>query len=132
MRVGLVGLGQMGRHHARLLSDSSTVEFVGAVDPEGDRHGVMHGGPVFDTVSQMIDAGLDAAIVAVPTADHRDVAVKLAENGVSTLVEKPLAESVQSAEVIVDAFAANGVLGAVGHVERFNSSLQEMKKRLDQ
>ena len=130
MRVGLIGLGQMGRHHARVLSDSGEVDFVGAVDPLGDRHQVMRHGKVFDSVEDLLQAGIDAAVVAIPTADHHSVALRLAEEGVHTLIEKPLADTVTAAEEIRDAFVAAGVVGTVGHVERFNSALQELRRRL--
>lgn len=131
MRMGLVGLGQMGRHHARILSETEDVEFVGAVDPIGDKHHAMAKGLLYPSVDQLLDAGLDAAIVAVPTARHRDVAVELASRGVHTLIEKPLADTVETATEIMEAFSDNDALGAVGHVERFNSALQEMKRRLE-
>lgn len=130
MRFGLVGLGQMGRHHARILSESTDVEFIGAVDPMGDRHRAMRQGAVFEDVEGLLEQGIDAAVLAVPTIHHRDLALKLAAAGVHTLIEKPLAESVPVAEEIRDAFAASGAVGVVGHVERFNSGLQEMKRRL--
>ena len=132
MRIGLVGLGQMGRHHARILSDSDDVEFVGAVDPMGDRHGAMRRGRVFAAVDELIETRIDAAVVAVPTIHHRDIALQLAGAGVHTMIEKPLAESVPIALEIRDAFASLGVVGVVGHVERFNSGLQEMKRRLNE
>lgn len=131
IKFGLVGLGQMGRHHARLLSESDEVEFVGAVDPSGDRHGAMREGDLFDTVDQLIDAGIEAAVVAVPTVQHYEVAMALAGAGIHTLIEKPLADTVAAAEEIRTEFDRQGVLGAVGHVERFNSALQEMKRRLE-
>jgi UDP-N-acetylglucosamine 3-dehydrogenase len=131
MRFGLVGLGQMGRHHARILSTSPEVEFVGAVDPMGDRHNAMRSGSVFDTIDELLAEGIDSAILAVPTAHHFDVAIQLAGEGIHTLIEKPLADSVTAAEQIYEAFQSNGLVAAVGHVERFNSGLQEMKRRLD-
>jgi UDP-N-acetylglucosamine 3-dehydrogenase len=131
MRIGLFGLGQMGRHHARILGDSDDVDFVGAFDPGGDPHRAMRRGELFDDAEELIEAGIDAAIVAVPTIRHKDLALRLADRGVHTLIEKPLAESVSAARKIRDQFHDEGVLGAVGHVERFNSCLQEMKRRLD-
>lgn len=130
IRFGLIGLGQMGRHHARVMIQSGEVYFTGAVDPEGDRHRVVGTGEVFEAVDQLLSAGVDAAVVAVPTAHHREVAFQLASAGVHTLVEKPLADTVAAAEEIRVEFEARGVLGAVGHVERFNSALQEMNRRL--
>ena len=106
MRYGLIGLGQMGRHHARVLSESPDAEFVGAVDPLGDRHGAMRGGRLFHDVEQLLAEGVDAAVLAAPTAEHREIALKLVAAGVHTLIEKPLAESVASAIEIRDAFAA--------------------------
>jgi len=131
MRFGLVGIGQMGRHHARILSDSDDVEFVGAVDPMGDEHRVMRLGKIFPEVDDLLAVGIDAAVVAVPTAHHRDVALRLAEAGVHTLIEKPLADTVTAAKEIASGFEHGDVLGAVGQVERFNSALQVMKRRLD-
>jgi predicted dehydrogenase len=130
IRFGLIGLGQMGRHHARVMIQSGEVHFTGAVDPEGDRHRVLGTGEIFDAVDELLSAGVDAAVVAVPTAHHREVALQLASAGVHTLIEKPLAETVAAAEEIRVEFKTRGVLGAVGHVERFNSALQEMKRRL--
>lgn len=131
IRFGLVGLGQMGRHHARLLSESEEVDFVGAVDLVGDKHRALRSGELFADLSDLLSVGVDAAIVAVPTALHHDIAVELAAQGVHTLIEKPLAESVERANEIAESFSGQEVLGAVGHVERFNSALQEMKRRLD-
>lgn len=130
MRFGLIGLGQVGRHHARLLFDSPDVEFVGAVDPLGDRHDAMRGRKPLDDVEQLLEVGIEAAIIAIPTAQHREMALKMADAGVNTLIEKPLAESVAAAEEIRDAFAGKSFVGAVGHVERFNSALQEMARRM--
>lgn len=132
MRFGLVGLGQMGRHHARLLSAAGDVELVGAVDPAGDPHGALNRGVLFDDVDALLAADVDAVIVAVPTAQHRDVALRLAGADVHTLIEKPLAESVAVAVEIEQGFAQSNAVGVVGHVERFNSALQEMKRRVDE
>lgn len=131
MRFGLVGLGMMGRHHARILTESEQVDFVGAFDPIGDRHNAMSKGTLFSELDSLLDRGIDAVIVAVPTAQHRDVALRMAELDIHTLIEKPLAESVPNAVEIQNAFAGGAAIAAVGHVERFNPALQELKKRLD-
>ena len=131
MRFGLVGLGMMGRHHARLLADSDEVDFVGASDPIGDRHNAMSHGRLFSDLDSLLEEGIEAAIVAVPTAQHHEVALRMAGLDIHTLVEKPLAESVDHAVEIRDSFAESIAIGAVGHVERFNPALQELKRRLD-
>ena len=126
-----MGLGMMGRHHARILADSPDVDFVGAYDPIGDRHGAMRRGSLFTDLEALLDQGLDAAIVAVPTAEHRDMALRMADLSIHTLIEKPLADSVSHAVEIQGGFERSSAIGAVGHVERFNPALQELKRRLD-
>ena len=70
LRAGLVGLGMMGRHHARVLRSLDGVELVGVADPDGDKHGVAGGIPVFGSVTELIAAGIDYCMVAVPTVYH--------------------------------------------------------------
>ncbi|MBT9255915.1 Gfo/Idh/MocA family oxidoreductase [Phycicoccus sp. MAQZ13P-2] len=131
LRAGLVGLGMMGRHHARVLDALPGVELVALADPGGDPHGVAGGRPVGRDVQHVLDIGVDCCVVSVPTAHHEPVAVALAEAGVATLVEKPLALDVAAAERVVEAFRSRGVLGAVGHVERYNPALQQARRRLE-
>ena len=130
LRVGLIGLGSMGRHHARLVKETPGLELVAVADPGGDRFGVAGGLPVLDSVEQLIAVGLDVAVVAVPTSLHEEVAVPLAEAGVHTLIEKPIAGTVEAAETVVAAFAKAGLVGAVGYVERCNPALVEMRRRM--
>jgi UDP-N-acetylglucosamine 3-dehydrogenase len=130
LRVGVLGLGMMGRIHARVAQEIDGFELVGIVDPLGDSQGIARGAPVFNEPEQLIDAGIDAAIVSVPTEDHLAVGLKLAEAGVHTMIEKPLADSVEAAKQLRDAFEAAGVVGCVGHVERFNPAIQQLKKRV--
>jgi predicted dehydrogenase len=122
----------IGRHHARLLQASDEVVFAGAVDPAGDTHGSVRDAQlVFGQVAELLASGpLDFAIVAVPTEDHLDAVRALAAEGVSVLVEKPLAASTSQAREIVELCAAAGVHGAVGHVERFNPALLELRRRV--
>jgi UDP-N-acetylglucosamine 3-dehydrogenase len=128
----VIGLGMIGRHHARLLQDSERVRFAGAVDPGGDRFRAVHQPElVLDSVAALLDRGpLDFAIVAVPTELHLPVARELAAAGVSMLIEKPLAATTDTAKEIVELCRRAGVLAAVGHVERFNPALQSLRRRL--
>ena len=133
VRMGLIGVGNMGRHHARLLSETDEVDFVAVHDPAGDTHGAAHNrAPLVDSVDEMIEMGVDAAVVAIPTTYHADVAMHLAGAGVNMLIEKPLAEHAAQARAIRDAVDNAGLVGAVGHVERCNPALVEMRKRLDE
>lgn len=131
LRAGLIGLGMMGRHHARNLRSIEGVELVAVADPQGDPHGAAPGYDVLPDIDALIEVGLDYCVVAVPTAFHRDVALKLAEAGVHTLVEKPLAFDIVEAEEITKAFEAKSLVGAVGYIERYNPALQEMRKRIE-
>ena len=131
LRAGLVGLGMMGRHHARVLGSLEGVELVAVCDPMGDAHNVAGGRPVFTKVSELIAAGIDYAMVAAPTAFHEELALELAEAGIHALIEKPLAVDTPAAKRIQEAFAAKGLVGAVGHIERYNPALQQLRARLD-
>ncbi len=131
LRAGLLGAGMMGRHHARVLRELEGVELVAIADPAGDPHGVAGALGVLPGIEALIAAGIDIAVIAVPTRLHEDAAVKLAAAGIHTLVEKPIAEHAAAAQRMVAAFADAGLVGAVGHVERFNPALQELRRRLE-
>ena len=131
LRAGLVGLGMMGRHHARVLSSLTDVELVAVCDPMGDPHKAAGDRTVLKTVKELIDTGIDYAMIAAPTAFHEELALELAAAGIHAMVEKPLAIDTQSAEKITAAFKAKGLVGAVGHIERYNPALQQLRMRLE-
>lgn len=131
LRAGLVGLGMMGRHHARVLGSLDGVELVAVSDPMGDPHGAASGREVLRSVDELIKVGIDYAMVAAPTAFHEELALALADAGIHAMIEKPLAVDTPSAKRIADAFASKKLVGAVGHIERFNPALQQMRARLE-
>lgn len=131
LRAGLVGVGMMGRHHARVLSSLDGVEFVAVVDPGGDPHGVASGRQLLPSVAELIALGIDYAMVAAPTAAHEEIGLELAEAGVHALIEKPLAFDTPAARRLASAFALRGLVGAVGHIERYNPALQQLRRRLE-
>lgn len=131
LRAGLVGLGSMGRHHARVLSGLEGVDLVGVVDPMGDKFGAAQGAPILNTVEELIALGVDYAVVACPTALHEPVGLALAEAGVCALVEKPVADTVEGARRLVDAFESRGLVAGVGHIERCNPALMSLRARLE-
>lgn len=128
IRVGVLGLGSMGRHHVRNARETEGFELVALADPNGDRFDVARGMEVLPDVDAMIEVGIDAAVVAVPTAYHFESVMKLAEAGVHTMVEKPLASTLEEGEAMVKAFEEADVVGAVGYVERCNPALLEMRR----
>lgn len=131
LRAGVIGLGMMGRHHARVLRSLDGVELVGVADALGDQHDVAQGVPVVRSVDELIAIGIDTAVVAVPTALHEAVGTELAAAGVHALIEKPVAVDGQAARRLVAAFDRAGLVGAVGHIERYNPALQALRQRLD-
>jgi len=131
LRAGVVGVGMMGRNHVRVLRGLEGVDLVGVADGGGDRYGVVDDLPVHANVDDLITAGVDLCAVAVPTEDHVPIATQLADAGVHALIEKPLAEDAAAAEQLADAFEARGLVGAVGHIERYNPALQSLRARLD-
>lgn len=130
LRAGLVGLGAMGRNHARVLAGLAGVDFVGVVDPLGDVNGAAQGAPVVGTVAELLEIGVDYAVVACPTALHEEIGLALAEAGAGALIEKPLAHTVKAAHQLVEAFESRGLVAGVGHIERFNPALQSLRSRL--
>ncbi|GGZ27341.1 dehydrogenase [Streptomyces inusitatus] len=131
LRVGLTGLGSMGRHHARVLASLEGVRLVGVVDPLGDREGWAQGVPVLRTLGELIALGIDYAVVACPTALHVDVGLELAGAGVGALIEKPVADSVEGARALVAAFESRSLVAGVGHIERCNPALRSLRRRLE-
>lgn len=127
LRAGLIGMGSIGRQHARILCDLDGVELIGVVDP---RESGMDSIRRFNSLDELLGYDLDYCVVAVPTAQHAGIALRLAESGVHALVEKPLADSSSTAQMVTDAFDNRGLVGGVGHVERFNAAVQEARKRV--
>lgn len=130
LRAGLIGLGMMGRNHARVLRSLDGVELVAVADPLGDPHDVAGELGVLAGVDDLIATGIDYCVVAVPTAYHHGIAMQLAANGIHALIEKPLAATSAEAAEIVAAFRDADLVGGVGHIERYNPSLQQARARL--
>jgi UDP-N-acetylglucosamine 3-dehydrogenase len=132
LRMGIIGLGMMGRHHARVAREVEGTELVAVADAMGDPHDVAGNLPFYGSVQELIAHGIDAAIVVVPTQYHEEVGLTLAEAGVHALIEKPIAHSLEAGQRLVEAFDRRDLIGTVGHVERFNPALMELRKRLEQ
>lgn len=130
LRAALVGAGMMGRNHARVLSQLQGVDFVAVVDELGDPHDVRGGATLMRELTQVSALGVDFAVVATPTSTHEEVATWLFDSGIHVLVEKPVSSDALSGVRIVDRWQASGCVGAVGHIERFNPAIRELKHRL--
>jgi predicted dehydrogenase len=125
LRLGVVGAGHLGRHHARLLAAMPDVMLVGVADLVEERaHASVAGtGARVLTDAAALLGEVDAVTIAVPTVDHLGVARPFLEQGVSVLVEKPMAASLGEAEEMVRIADASGAVLAVGHTERFNPAV---------
>jgi len=128
LKVAVVGVGHMGRNHARIYGELDGCELVGVVDKDLDRARQVAGQHGGQAVSRFADltTSVDAASVAVPTVYHAEVAIPLLERGIAVLVEKPLAPDAVSARQLVEAARKHGCLLQVGHSERFNPVVQAM------
>jgi predicted dehydrogenase len=125
LRVGVVGVGHLGQHHARIFAGMPGVELVGVADTRVERAEAVAGRTgtrAVDDYRELIDR-VDAVSVAVPTSLHREVASAFLGRGVATLVEKPLAGSLDDAEAIVALAGDRSAVLQVGHIERFNPAL---------
>lgn len=131
LRAGVVGLGVMGRHHSRVLASLEGVEFAGVYDPAPAVPSTIEGRDVIKELESFLDLGLDYCVVAAPTVYHLELGRTLAERGVHALIEKPVASDSESARELERVFTAAGLIGGVGHIERFNPALQSMRQRLE-
>ncbi len=136
-RVGLIGLGAMGRNHQRLLVARSDARLVAVADPVVEAlDAVTHAaGAVVATydepMAMLAEAELDAVVIASPTTTHLPLTLAAVERGIAVLVEKPLAATPSEADALVEASQAMGVPIQVGHVERFNPAVLELGRLLD-
>lgn len=130
LRAGVIGLGTMGRHHLRVLRELSGVEVVGAADPSPAARSAVSLETVTADVDELLALGLDLCVVAAPTLAHAEIGLRLAAAGVPALIEKPLAADSADAFRLAAEFEARGLVGCVGHVERYNVALLAMRYHL--
>jgi predicted dehydrogenase len=129
VRVGVVGFGSIGRHHARNLRAMDSVELVGVVDasPLALAQADALGYPTFMTSKALLNAGVDAAIISVPTSVHEDVAEEFIERSVALLIEKPIAQSMTAAKRLIARCQRAGIPLMVGYVERYNPAMEVVR-----
>ena len=131
IRVGVIGVGAMGKHHARIYSQMDDVELVGVADIDDKiamEIALRYNTEPFNDPETLLKKDLDAVSIAVPTTLHKDVALKAANYAVPMLIEKPIAESLESADAIINAAKRENIKLLIGHIERFNSVILELKE----
>ncbi len=131
IRCGVVGVGRMGRHHARVYSEMEGVELVGVVDQDTDRAAMIaesRNCRAFATEAELLEAGVDAVSIAVPTTAHMYSARPFLESRVACLIGKPLAPDADTAWALKELAEQKGATLMVGHIERFNPVVRAMDK----
>ena len=133
MKVGVIGVGNMGRHHPRVYSELGA-ELVGVADTDlakARKIAAQYATKVYSDYKELLTQDLDAVSIAVPTIEHRAVALAAIQKGVNLLIEKPIADSIESAQEIITAAEARRVKLMVGHIERFNPAVKKLKQIID-
>jgi UDP-N-acetylglucosamine 3-dehydrogenase len=131
IRVGVIGVGAMGVHHARIYSELRDVELVGVADIDvrtALKVAAKYNTEAFDDCERLLKNDLDAVSIAVPTSLHKDVALKAVNYGVHLLIEIPIAESLNSADTILNAVRRENLKLMIGHIERFNPVILTLKE----
>ena len=130
LKIGVIGTGHMGQNHVRNLAAEKKFDLVGVYDiniSQAKTVAEKFETAVFDDIDRLLDS-IEAAVIAVPSSLHKEVALKAAAHGVHALVEKPLATNLADAEIIANSFAKRKLKLSVGHIERFNPVFMELQK----
>jgi len=131
LKVGVVGLGWMGKVHLRVYHQMPGVDVAGVVDTNPETLEAMRAQydvPAFDNLDALLERQLDAVSVCVPTVAHLPIGLRIMERGVPVLIEKPLAASVEEGETLIAKAHAMGIPLMVGHVERFNPAVARVRE----
>jgi len=132
VKVGIIGVGYLGMQHARIISYLEEAELKAVADMDfkraleiGNRHGVNY----YQNYEDMLDE-IDVGIVATPTSEHFHISMNLLKHGKPVLVEKPITETIEQAEQLVDMAKTNGLVLQVGHLERFNPAVEAVENMI--
>jgi UDP-N-acetylglucosamine 3-dehydrogenase len=134
IKVGVIGTGAMGQNHVRIYSEMENVELAGISDVDQKRVEAMAAQfktKAFTDYKKMLAEGLDAVSVVVPTKLHTQVVLDALDLGTHILVEKPIADTAENAELMIEAAKKAGKILMVGHIERFNPAVIKLKEIMD-
>lgn len=133
MKIGVVGLGHLGKEHARIYSELDSVDLVACCDSDTSRKDIAIAchAPFFSKPSDLLEK-VDAVSIAVPTSLHYKIALPFLQAGIHVLVEKPITDKLEDADHLIDLAREKNVVLRVGHIERFNSAFRRIAKLLDQ
>lgn len=133
LRAGVAGVGHLGYHHARIYEALDGVELVAVADPDPEKRGKAAAdfeASGYETLDDLIAAGVDVLSIASPTVSHHDLALQALDAGIHVLVEKPLAASLDEARAMVAKADDAGCVLQVGHIERFNGAVTALMSAL--
>ncbi len=134
LKAAVIGVGSMGRNHVRVYRELDSVELVAVVDQHAQtaaKVGATFSAPHYTDHLRMIEeCQPDLVTLAVPTVLHYEIGMQLIERGIHLLVEKPIARTLAEGEELVKLARDKGVILAVGHIERFNPAVMELRRRL--
>ncbi len=133
LRVAVIGVGYLGRFHALIYSRMPQVVLVGVVDADPDRAATVAaeaGCAVFDDIHAVLEHGVDAVSIVVPTTAHLPAAAPFLSRGIAVLLEKPIAATLEDGIEIVRLAQAKGAILQIGHVERFNAGVMALARRI--
>ena len=133
VKVGVIGVGRMGKNHCRVYSSMPRAELAGVCDQNldlGRKIAGEHQVPFYSEVDELLE-NVDAVSVATPTQAHFDLAMHCLDKSVHVLIEKPITETVEQAEALANAAVTHPTVVQVGHIERFNPTYTELKNVLD-
>ena len=135
VRAAVIGVGAMGRHHARIYADMEEVELVGVADPDAKTRAQVaarHHTRGYEDYGTLLDEEQPELVsLAVPTKWHYPIASDLIDRGVHVLVEKPFTLTLEEGRLLIEQARSRGVKLGVGHIERFNPAIIELKGHLD-
>jgi predicted dehydrogenase len=130
IKVGIIGLGVMGKNHARVISELETHTLVGIVDPLAEINENSKHESLLTNLENLLSLKPDYCVIAAPTAHHASIADVLFRNNINMLIEKPLSQDLDSAKLIIEAAQNSRSKIAVGHIERFNAAAQMAKLKI--
>ncbi|VVB60052.1 UDP-N-acetylglucosamine 3-dehydrogenase [uncultured archaeon] len=133
MKVGVIGVGVMGQNHVRVYSELPDVKLVGVADVNKEAASAIakkYSTKAFTDYRELFKEKPDAVSIVVPTSMHKQVAIEAANAGINILVEKPVADTIENAQAIIDACRKNNVKLMVGHIERFNPVISAIKENI--
>jgi predicted dehydrogenase len=133
VKTGVIGLGRMGRHHCRVYATLRESQLIGICDTNpvvANEFSALYEVPVYSNVDDLLEQ-VDAVSIATPTPTHFELVRRCLEHHVHVLVEKPLTESIDSAQQLAGMVNGAGPIVLVGHIERFNPAFLELKKVME-